>query len=49
MVVLVWSLIDLLTIDDIDSILLSQINFYILLLEQNILKEQINGIKKTNY
>lgn len=33
---------------DIDSILLRQMKFCVLLLEQNILKEQVNGAKKTN-
>lgn len=46
MVLLFWSLTGRLTIRDIDSILLSQIKFRVLLLEQNILKEQIKGAKK---
>lgn len=39
MVLLFWSLIGLLTIRDIDSILLCQVKFRVMLSEQNILKE----------
>lgn len=38
MVLLFWSFIGLLTIRNIDSILLRQITFCVLLLEQNIVK-----------